>query len=51
MFKCDIWQELPAHPSSQTDIRDEASVEAAQQEEETTAIRNGCRKLAEAESE
>jgi hypothetical protein len=42
--------ETPARPSSQSS-RDEASMEAAHQEEETTAILEGCRMLAKTESE
>jgi hypothetical protein len=41
-------QPAPAHRG---ESRDEASVEAAHQEEETTAILDGSRRLAEADSE
>ncbi len=41
----------PACLSSQSGSRDEASVEASHQEEETKTILGGCRKLAEAGSE
>ncbi len=51
MFWSHTWQETQGHPGSQKGNRAEASFEAAHQEEETMAILDGCRTLAEAESE
>ncbi len=46
-----IWQGTPAYWSSRRGSRDEASMGPAHQEEETTAILDRYRRLAEAESE
>jgi hypothetical protein len=44
-----ICQETPASPNSGGGSRDEASLEAVHEEEETTAVLDRCARLAEAE--
>ncbi len=51
MHKVHIRQETPAGPNSQEGSRDEASMKADHQEEETLTILDGCGRLAEAETE
>jgi hypothetical protein len=45
-----IWQKMSSGPRSQGDSRDEAGEEAAQKEEETSAILDRSGRLAKAES-